>query len=178
MKKKLITLLIVSMGFVFTQEFDVDGDLKVSGDIIFEDETTMNTAPSGYQDFSVVCEGGGTPSECDGVCAGECGAEEIIDCGTEGGFVIATIYASPGTDAESRINAYISHPVAEGEPVVYIYTGTAAVRGNYSLGTWEPTSISVPCVPNSKVKMTYSSSAGDGYWFPQNYRNKIIKWSY
>ena len=70
MKNRLITLLIISMGFVFTQEFDVDGDLKVSGDIIFEDETTQNTAATGMPIGTIITFAGSTPPEgwllCDG----------------------------------------------------------------------------------------------------------------
>jgi len=45
--KKIIIILITIIGFVFSQEFEVDGNLKVQGDIIFSDASTMASASSG-----------------------------------------------------------------------------------------------------------------------------------
>ena len=38
-------LLILSLCFVFATELEIDGDLKIQGDLIFQDETSINTAP-------------------------------------------------------------------------------------------------------------------------------------
>ena len=42
-----MTILTALLGFVFGQEFEVDGNLKVQGDIIFSDASTMASASSG-----------------------------------------------------------------------------------------------------------------------------------
>lgn len=45
--KNIITILATIIGFGFSQEFEVDGNLKVQGDIIFSDASTMASASSG-----------------------------------------------------------------------------------------------------------------------------------
>ena len=45
--KNIITMLATIIGLVFSQEFEVDGNLKVQGDIIFSDESTLASASSG-----------------------------------------------------------------------------------------------------------------------------------
>ena len=158
MKKKLITLLIVSMGFVFTQEFDVDGDLKVSGDIIFEDETTQNTAAVRYRSFEVMCQGGGSVANC-------VSTNNLIDCGAEGAFVQATMAANPGGYQTSSVYAYGEQNGS------MINLAGESVFGGVS-GTYTTTSISVPCVPNSSVKINYSGVQLADPW------TRIVKWSY
>jgi len=44
---KNILILSTIIGFAFSQEFEVDGNLKVQGDIIFSDESSMASASSG-----------------------------------------------------------------------------------------------------------------------------------
>ena len=46
MKKTIFILLPILLGSAFSQEFEVDGNLKVQGDIIFSDESTMTSASS------------------------------------------------------------------------------------------------------------------------------------
>ena len=38
--------LIILTTMLFSGELEVDGDLKVSGNVVFQDETSINTAPS------------------------------------------------------------------------------------------------------------------------------------
>ena len=47
MKKTIFTILVLLLGSAFAQEFEVDGNLKVQGDIIFSDASTMASASSG-----------------------------------------------------------------------------------------------------------------------------------
>jgi microcystin-dependent protein len=47
MKKTIFTTLVLLLGSAFAQEFEVDGNLKVQGDIIFSDASTMASASSG-----------------------------------------------------------------------------------------------------------------------------------
>ena len=47
MKKTIFTNLVLLLGSAFAQEFEVDGNLKVQGDIIFSDASTMASASSG-----------------------------------------------------------------------------------------------------------------------------------
>ena len=45
MKKIFILIFVIHYGF--SQEFEVDGNLKVQGDIIFSDQSAMSSASSG-----------------------------------------------------------------------------------------------------------------------------------
>jgi len=45
--KNITTTLALIIGFAFAQEFEVDGDLRVQGNIIFSDASTMASASSG-----------------------------------------------------------------------------------------------------------------------------------
>ena len=47
MKTTITTMLIILLGSALSQEFEVDGNLKVQGDIIFSDASTMASASSG-----------------------------------------------------------------------------------------------------------------------------------
>ena len=47
MKKIIFIILPILLGSAFAQEFEVDGNLKVQGDIIFSDASTMASASSG-----------------------------------------------------------------------------------------------------------------------------------
>jgi microcystin-dependent protein len=47
MKKIIFIILPILLGSAFAQEFEVDGNLKVQGDIIFSDASTMTSASSG-----------------------------------------------------------------------------------------------------------------------------------
>ena len=46
-KAELIVAVLLLFTAAFAQEMEVDGDLKVQGDIIFSDETAMSSASSG-----------------------------------------------------------------------------------------------------------------------------------
>ena len=39
-------ILFIICSFLFSGELEVDGDLKVSGNVVFQDETSINTAPT------------------------------------------------------------------------------------------------------------------------------------
>ena len=45
--KKIIYVCTLIFGFIVAQEFEIDGNLRVQGDIIFGDESTMASASSG-----------------------------------------------------------------------------------------------------------------------------------
>ena len=45
--KKIIYVCTLIFGFIVAQEFEIDGNLRVQGDIIFGDESTMTSASSG-----------------------------------------------------------------------------------------------------------------------------------
>ena len=44
MKKTIFTNLVLLLGFAFAQEFEVDGNLRVEGNIIFSDSTIQSSA--------------------------------------------------------------------------------------------------------------------------------------
>jgi hypothetical protein len=52
--KKIIVLMILTIGF--SQEFEVDGDLKVTGNIIFSDSTVQNTVATPTPGINGVAE--------------------------------------------------------------------------------------------------------------------------
>ncbi|MBC8197606.1 MAG: tail fiber protein [Candidatus Marinimicrobia bacterium] len=66
---KTITLTIL-MSFAFTQEFDIDGNLRVQGEIIFQDSSSISTAPNGVPTGVLMPFAGETAPEgwflCDG----------------------------------------------------------------------------------------------------------------
>lgn len=70
MKKIICILLPILLGSAFSQEFEVDGNLKVQGDIIFSDESTMASASSGIPAGILAPFAGGTAPDgwllCDG----------------------------------------------------------------------------------------------------------------
>ena len=70
MKKTIFIILPILLGTAFAQEFEVDGNLKVQGDIIFSDESTMSSASSGIPSGILVPFAGNTAPDdwllCDG----------------------------------------------------------------------------------------------------------------
>lgn len=44
MKNNKLIILTVVMSFIFTQEMEIDGNLKITGNIIYADSTIQNTA--------------------------------------------------------------------------------------------------------------------------------------
>ncbi len=120
-KTKATVLTICMLGFAFTQELEIEGNLRVNGEIIFADSTSMISAiPKGVvvmwsgtigliPDGWALCDGAnGTPNLLDKFVMGV--SDINTDPGEEGGDSLATLpehtHSFSGTTTEKAGDYY------------------------------------------------------------------------